>query len=174
MELEYKSKQGQTLFDISNIALYGMDNIVLGLLKPSGKSLIDELLIDNLIYDDSYIQDNTIQLQLSVTQASPIYKVKGQDGQSTFDLCNMNYGNLDELILLIQDNPELVSINDIDVSMKDVNFNANNLTEAYIPSIIKQKRYSFATIDKTLLSIFRILENNDYRITEDGNFRILE
>lgn len=165
MELDYKTKQGQTLFDVSNITLYGMDNIVLGLLKPSGKSLIDELTIDTLIYDTDYTQDSTVQLELTPQEEITEYIVKGQEAQSIFDLCIMNYGNLDKLLTMIQDNANLVSINDVDVSMKDVIFNTNKLVEAYVPSIIAKKRYSFATMVK---------DTNSYLLQENGFFLLLE
>lgn len=152
MELDYKTKIGQTLFDVSNITLYGMDNIVLGLLKPSNKSLINSLSIETLVYDDSYTQDNTLQLELTPETKSDTYSVKGQDSQSIFDLCIMNYGNLDKMFTMIQDNTNIVSINDVDVSLKDITFNTKKLTDAYVPSIISKKRYTFATIDKNTLS----------------------
>jgi len=146
MELEYKIKQGQSLFDVSNINLYGLDNIVLGLLRPSGKSFTDEPVNVNVVYDNNYVQDNTIQLQLDVPAVSPIYSVNGLENQSIFDLCIMNYGNLDKLTEMIKDNSNIVSINDINVSEKSIIFNSNKLTEAYVQSIIKSKRYTYATI----------------------------
>lgn len=149
MELEFKAKQGQSVFDVSNILLYGMDNIVNGLLKPSSKTFISILTNDTLIYNNDFIQNNTIQLELFIPSVSSEYKVTGLDNQSTFDLCIMNYANLDKLLTMIQENTNIVSINDIDVSLKVFNFNEKNLTEAYVTSIIKKKRYSFATIDKS-------------------------
>lgn len=169
MELDYKSQKGQTVFDVSNITLYGMDNIVLGLLKPSNISLTSDLNTDDLIYDDSYIEDKTIQLELNVTAQNPIYYVTGKENQSIFDLCIMNYGNLDKLTEMLKDNSNLVSINDIDVSLKQVIFNEKKLVDAYVVFNINKKRYSFATIEK---SSYLLLEDGYYLLQENG-FKIL-
>lgn len=174
MELDYKSQLGQSIFDVSNITLYGMDNIVMGLLSPSSKSLNSILATDSLVYNNDYVQNSTIQLQLDVPASKPNYVIKGLDGQSTFDLCLMKYGNLDVLVSLIQENSDLVSINDIDVSLKEINFSTNKSDQNYTVSTIAKKGYVFGTIDKTNMPYFRILEDSDFRITEDGNYRILE
>jgi len=151
MELDYKVNSGQSIFDVSNLVLLGMDNIVMGLLSPSNKSLISVLTLETLIYNDSYVQDKTIQLQLDVPKTNPDYVVKGKDGQSTFDLCVMNYGNLDKLVSMIQENSNLVSINDIDVSLKEINFNANKSIQDYTVSAIAKKGYIFGTLQKSEL-----------------------
>lgn len=173
MELEYKSKIGQTLFDVSNITLYGMDNIILGLLKPSGKSLIDSLSSEVLIYDNLYEQQSTIQLQLTAPQEITEYVVKGKEAQSVFDLCIMNYGNLDKMFTMIQDNTNIVSINDVDVSMKDINFSTKKVTEAYVPAQINKRRYEFATVVK--LNVNALLnEDGSFILQEDGFYILLE
>lgn len=148
MELDYKSQLGQSIFDVSNITLYGMDNIVSGLLSPSGKSLVSLLSADSLVYDSDYEQGNIIQLQLNVPATNPNYTVKGQDNQSIFDLCLMNYGNLDALFSMIQENSNLVSINDVDVSLKEINFSANKTDQNYTVSTIAKKGYVFGTLQE--------------------------
>ena len=149
MELEYKSQSSQTVFDVSILNLLGMDNIILGLLQPSNKSLVSVLNLDTLLYESDLIENTVIQLDLTATDNSSLYEIKGSDGQSTFDLCIMQYGNLDLLMQMLQDNDNIVSINDIDVNSKIINFNADNTIQAYTPAIIKSKGYSFATIQKT-------------------------
>lgn len=161
MELDYKSKSGQTIFDVSNIALYGLDNIVLGLLSPSNKSLSSTLSVEELKYNDTYIQESTIQLQLSVPKSSSIYVVKGLGNQSILDVCLMNYGNLDFLVSMLQENSNLVSINDMNVSLKDINFNANKSIQEYTVSSIKKKRVLFGTL-------YRAEDNN--WILRDGTW----
>jgi len=149
MELGYKVKDNQDMFSVSNLLLNGLDNIVFGLVKPSNKSLISTLTpLEVLTYDDSYEIVNIIQIGLNEVKASTQYKVEGLENQSTFDVCLMNYGNLDNLFKMISDNTNIVSVTDIDAAYKTFTLDSNKVNNNYIKNTIVKKGYSFGTIDK--------------------------
>lgn len=146
MELDYKIKEGETIYDASNITLFGMDNIVQGLLIPSDLSFTSITGFQTIYYDENYIQNSTVQLQLNVPKEIDTYTVLSEENQSLYDVCLMNYGTLDEVVKLISDNSNLVSINDVNVSLRPINFSKSVNVKQYVASSIKKRNYSFATL----------------------------
>lgn len=147
MELGYKVKDNQDMFSVSNLLLNGLDNIVFGLVKPSNKSLISTLVpLEVLTYDDAYEIVNVIQIGLNEVSTSTQYKVEGLENQSIFDVCLMNYGNLDNMFKMISDNLNIVSVTDISAAYKTFTLDSNKVNNNYIKNTIVKKGYSFGTL----------------------------
>lgn len=147
MATEYKIQAGQNIFDIANINLATLDTIVLGLLSPSGISLIDSLTpTENVTYDSDYYLSNTIQIELDIKEPLPTYETIGLENQSIFDACILNYANLDKISEMIIDNENIVSILDLYVTGKGLIFNKEKLSNGYIVEAIEKKNYPFGTI----------------------------
>lgn len=174
---ENKILAGQTIFDLSNISLGGMDNIMtLIALNPQFESLdvdLADFVGQNYIYDDAYYQNRTYQLQLPTPkEPSNIGTVLGYDNQSLEDLCLMAYGSLDFFVKFISDNN--YKLNSPEIATKTATFDKSLVIDGSLKPILTKKGYILAggLVNETIDN-YRITENDITRYTEDLNIRIV-
>lgn len=150
MEKDHKILENQSIFDVANITLGGFDNIYIGLIKlnPSITSInldLNTISSNDVKFEDLYYQSKTVQLQLNVPKNNNIINFKGLENQNIYDIALMKYGAIDNIYDLILNN-NLVSINDLDVSFKNITFDTNKIINENIVNQVSAKNYIFATL----------------------------
>jgi hypothetical protein len=150
MVKDHKILENQSIYDIANINLGGIDNIYLGLIKlnPSIPNIdfdLNTIASKTIQFDDLYYQSATLQVQLNINSQSSIISVTGLENQSIYDIALMKYGGLDNIYDLIVSN-NLVSINQLDVAFKTIIFDTEKVINENITKQVASKNHVFATL----------------------------
>jgi hypothetical protein len=98
-----------------------------------------------------------------------IKTLQTSEGQSLWDIGLMSYSGFDNMIKLCTDN-DINSINDLSVGTREIIFDTDLNPDLSLSNSITKKGYVFGTLD---VVFYRITEDGDLRITEDGHKRIL-
>jgi hypothetical protein len=100
-----------------------------------------------------------------------IVKVKYK--QSLFDITAENFGQIDNIVKVSNDNN--ISISDILETNQQIIINNENLGNEDIKTAILTQKISINNnVVTTIVITNKILENGDNKILEDGNNKILE
>jgi len=166
MQQEIKVDSDQSIFDVA-------------LFCYNDASLVYNLMIENPSITD--LSMNITGLTLKYTPIKAVKYEARENGKSTnkvvtiktsqslFDLSLQYYGSAERVYELIQNNSYLESL-------LSENFNSQNLAisneKNFVINYFNKIGKHIATMPKS--TVFRLLEDGDYRITEDGNRRILE
>lgn len=166
-------QSNQTIWDIANDKYGGFDNILtLIQLNPNYLSIdvnLENFLSVPLVYDDQYYVSNAPQIEISAPKyVNPIRQVTGEENQNIYDLVLMVYGDLNMMYKFIQDNPNISSTNDLNVSGKTFNFDSSLNNNGPLLAAVEKRRYNFASfIDSADSDLYRVTDNYINRITDN-------
>ncbi len=86
----------------------------------------------------------------------------------------MVYGDLGMMGKFIQDNPNISSTNDLNVSGKTFNFDSRLNNDGALLAAIEKRRYNFASFVEIVdESLFRVTDNYINRITDALEIRFV-
>jgi hypothetical protein len=172
MQIAYRINSDESIFDIAIATIGGIDNLFVALLQPNNINIDYTGIGSQLIsYDNIYQIKNPASLSLVKKDIKNILNYFSLSGQSLYDICLQCYSSLDGLYKLIQDN----NINSVDTTATEqINIKYNN-------TLNKDNKVNFNILKKNIKFVtaigvvnYRITEDGEVIITEDGNIRIIE
>ena len=174
MSQTYSIPSNQNTFDAFISISVPIDNII-SVMKSNGYNIN----VDFQVTKGSLVYDNTSVVAVkggqTVKNPSPgVSTYTTNSTQNIFDVCLNSLGDLNKIILLIQNNTEnLTNINSPIDTVLNVNYNDSDVTDNGFKKAVKMAKIEFTTGDLLLVEELELLllqENGYYLLQENGDY----
>jgi hypothetical protein len=122
-------------------------------------------------YDPSLYVSSPAELTQSSAIPSTITTLKGQEGQSVYDLCMMTYGDISQVYKLLQDSG-ISSINETALSQQLFTYDTSLISDTTFYNYLSAEGIIMNTGEGSLVSYNYLDQQNFYFILQENGFRI--
>lgn len=168
----YKVQSGESIYDLG-IKLYGDVSFAGRIVTDNDLSYdVYPLAGTNLIYYPELKKITPPIINTTDVASSEFLYIDGLSGQSIYDVCQMGYGSLENLSLMLIDSG-INSLADIDANGKRFVFRKNKTSNNKIYLYLQKNKPAtiVSTIEETTNN-YLLLEDGFYLLQEDG-FKII-